>query len=168
MKDFLLQAYKDRKELKTTYIFNSWSFKSRFLKEDFCCFSLCASFGILVLHIKQSRAAEFPLFLFTGQPGADAVTPGFPDFFMTPGSAHHQSWPWGLYSIQQGQGLLYSSAASQERGSQCWEWQIPAIKWEGPSLKQLQQLGNHSIKSCSWCYKTTEFSSAEGNDNTEH
>lgn len=62
MRDFLLlQAYKDRKELKTTYIFYSWSFKSRFLKEDFCCFVW--DFGFF-LHIKQSRAAEFPLFLF--------------------------------------------------------------------------------------------------------
>lgn len=93
MRDILLQAYKDRKELKTTYIFYSWSFKSRFLKEDFCCFSFCAWFGILFflfffLHINQSRAAEFPLFLFTVQPGADAMTPGFPDFFMRPVSAH--------------------------------------------------------------------------------
>lgn len=60
----LLQAYKDRKELKTTYIFYSWSFKSMFLKEDFCCFVW--DFGFFFCTSNNPEQQNSPYFYLQG------------------------------------------------------------------------------------------------------
>lgn len=161
---FLFQAYKDRKELKTTYIFYSWSFKSRFFKEDFCCFSPSVLWDFFFFSHQTIQSSRIPLI-----------------------SIYRAAWSWcriprflhETSKCPQVLALLFifhltRPGAALQLSCKPGAW-IPmlgiadsSIKMGRASLEQLQQLGNHSIKSCSWCYKTTGFDSAEGNNNTEH